>query len=141
MNRKTEIRLFGKVIDLDSRTLSYGNEKRKVEPQLIRLLQVLFDKRGALVTKEELLQKVWPDTVVTDDSLTKAISKLRKQLDSGLDKSVILTVNGSGYLLRKSSLFEGVKKTRFTFIVLIMMIAVLFYTLFISGIVQWVIGQ
>jgi TolB-like protein/Flp pilus assembly protein TadD len=59
------------------------------------VLLVLAEARGALVTKDELLSRVWPDTVVEENNLVVQISALRKAL--GEDRDFIRTVSGRGY--------------------------------------------
>jgi TolB-like protein/DNA-binding winged helix-turn-helix (wHTH) protein/Flp pilus assembly protein TadD len=59
------------------------------------VLMVLTEARGALVTKDEILSRVWPDTVVEENNLVVQISALRKAL--GEDRDLIRTVSGRGY--------------------------------------------
>src|ERR1700746_425505 len=59
------------------------------------LLLVLLEADGALVTKEELLDRVWPGVVVCEQSLKVQISALRKAL--GADRNLIRTEFGLGY--------------------------------------------
>jgi TolB-like protein/DNA-binding winged helix-turn-helix (wHTH) protein/Flp pilus assembly protein TadD len=59
------------------------------------VLMVLTEARGALVTKDEILSRVWPDTVVEENNLVVQISALRKAL--GEDRDFIRTVSGRGY--------------------------------------------
>src|SRR6202035_5181799 len=59
------------------------------------LLLVLLESDGALVTKEELLKRVWRDVVVSEENLKVQISALRKAL--GADRNRIRTEFGRGY--------------------------------------------
>ena len=59
------------------------------------LLLVLLRTDGALVAKEELLARVWPDIVVSEENLKVQISALRKAL--GADRNLIRTEFGRGY--------------------------------------------
>jgi predicted ATPase/DNA-binding winged helix-turn-helix (wHTH) protein len=59
------------------------------------VLMVLVEARGLLVTKDELMSRVWPGTVVEENNLQVQISTLRKTL--GEDRGFILTVSGRGY--------------------------------------------
>src|ERR1700749_4981079 len=59
------------------------------------VLMVLLEARGGLVTKDEILSRVWPDTVVEENNLVVQISALRKAL--GEDRNFIRTVSGRGY--------------------------------------------
>ena len=59
------------------------------------VLLVLLKADGALVTKEELLRRVWPDIVVSEDNLKVQVSNLRKAL--GAERNLIRTECGRGY--------------------------------------------
>jgi DNA-binding winged helix-turn-helix (wHTH) protein len=59
------------------------------------LLLVLLEADGLLVTKEELLSRVWPGTVVSEDNLKVQVAALRKAL--GMDRDFIRTEFGRGY--------------------------------------------
>jgi DNA-binding winged helix-turn-helix (wHTH) protein len=59
------------------------------------LLLVLLEADGALVTKKELLNRVWPSVVVLEENLKVQIARLRKAL--GADRDLIRTEFGHGY--------------------------------------------
>src|SRR5579864_6580769 len=77
-----ELRVRGKRVELEAKPLDI-------------LLQLLLHP-GEVVTKEELLEAVWPSVMVVDGSLATAVSKLRKVMG---DEQVILTVPRIGYRL------------------------------------------
>src|SRR5580704_18634924 len=79
-----ELRTDGRRIDLESKPLEI-------------LLQLLLHA-GEVVTKEELLESVWPDVMVVDGSLATAVSKLRKALGDE-EHPAIVTVARVGYRL------------------------------------------
>jgi DNA-binding winged helix-turn-helix (wHTH) protein/serine/threonine protein kinase len=79
-----ELRVKGKPVDLESKPLDL-------------LLQLLLHA-GEVVTKDELLESVWPDVMVVDGSLATAVSKLRKAMGDE-DHPVIVTVPRVGYRL------------------------------------------
>ena len=137
-SRKKRVRIFGKTIDLEGHTVQYHKQVRALQPLLVRLFQTLYENRGQVVSKNELIKRLWPDTIVTGDSLTKAISKLRKVLDYGLSRSVIQTVNGNGYRLRKPSIIFQIKHN-LLLISLSATVLFLLYLLLFSGLVQWAI--
>src|SRR5215470_11042801 len=68
------------VLDADSNTISTNGQVSRLEPRVADVCAYLAERPGEVIRKEELLQAVWPDTFVTDDVLTKAISELRKIL-------------------------------------------------------------
>ena len=56
-----------------------------IEPKALRLLIYLIQNRNRLIPKQELLDRVWPDAMVTENALTREIGLLRKALkDSSL---------------------------------------------------------
>ena len=62
------------------------------------VLLALIRDRHRVVQKEELLSRVWPDTVVEENNLTVAVSALRKALGEDLsDRRYVVTVPGHGY--------------------------------------------
>ena len=66
--------------------------------KVFEILLVLIEHRGQLLEKEELLKRVWPDTVVEENNLARSISALRKALDEQPNEHrYILTVPGRGY--------------------------------------------
>jgi DNA-binding winged helix-turn-helix (wHTH) protein len=59
------------------------------------LLLALLEADGLLLSKEELVNRVWPDVVVSEENLKVQVSALRKAL--GADRDVIRTEFGRGY--------------------------------------------
>src|SRR5258707_1522742 len=69
-----------------------------VTPKLLDLLLHLLDHSGELVTKEALLDALWPGANVTDNALAQAVSELRQALgDEAGDPRYIKTVARRGY--------------------------------------------
>ncbi len=77
---------------------SEGGAPMQIEPKVLRLLIYLIANRNRLVRKQELLDTVWQDAMVTENSLTRAIGLLRKALneDSHVPR-YIETVPTAGY--------------------------------------------
>src|SRR5579859_5056360 len=65
-------------------------------PKVFDTLLVLVESAGRLVTKDEFMNRVWPDSFVEDLALTQNISQLRKVLGNG-DAPIIETVPKRGY--------------------------------------------
>lgn len=85
-------------VDPLKRRLMRGGEIVPLTPKAFSILLVLLEKRGEVVEKEELIQKVWPDTFVTEANLTQNISSLRKALGERASESrYVLTIPGRGY--------------------------------------------
>ncbi len=70
----------------------------ELEPKPGEVLLRLLARAGQVVTKEDLLEAVWPGTAVVDGSLATAVSKIRRALGDP-DSSVLLTVPKVGYRL------------------------------------------
>ncbi|HEX7138618.1 MAG TPA: winged helix-turn-helix domain-containing protein, partial [Vicinamibacterales bacterium] len=85
---------------VDRRRYCVLRDDRSVEltPKLLDLLIHLLDHAGSLVTKEQLLDALWPDANVTDNALTQAVSELRDALgDDAGSPQFIKTVARRGY--------------------------------------------
>lgn len=84
--------------DPETWRLSRGGQEIHLEPVVLKLLIYLIANRGRLVTRQELMDTVWGDTVISESALTKAVARLRKALD---DDSVapryLETVRSLGY--------------------------------------------
>ncbi|UWS06006.1 winged helix-turn-helix domain-containing protein (plasmid) [Phaeobacter inhibens] len=78
-----------------------GNTVR-LRPQSGQVLAVLARQSGTVITKSELFAAVWPNTSVTDDSLTQCISEIRKSLGDS-DRKLLRTIPKQGYLLDSRS--------------------------------------
>ena len=68
--------------DESSRVLTAEGKPVDLEAKPLEVLNQLLLHAGEVVTKEELLESVWPDTTVVDGSLATAVSKLRKDRKS-----------------------------------------------------------
>lgn len=67
-------------LDREARLLLSDGKTVLLTPKVLDLLLVLVDKRGQLLTKDDLMKAVWPDTFVEEGNLTSNISILRKEL-------------------------------------------------------------
>src|ERR1700759_4927708 len=70
----------------------------ELEHKPVEVLLQLLARSGQVVTKEDLLEAVWPGTAVVDGSLATAVSKIRRALEDA-DSSILLTVPKVGYRL------------------------------------------
>jgi len=79
-------------------SLTKAGETLAVEPKAFRVLLILLRNPRKLVTKEELLNAVWGDAAVTENSLTRAIALLRRLLgDEAHTPRFIETLATVGY--------------------------------------------
>ena len=87
-------------IEVDPRTLQVRRNGALVdlEPEAFRVLLHLIEHRDRIVPKNELIAEVWNGTAVTDNSLTRAIAMIRKQLgDNAKAPHLIETAATAGY--------------------------------------------
>jgi TolB-like protein/DNA-binding winged helix-turn-helix (wHTH) protein/Tfp pilus assembly protein PilF len=86
------------VLDPDRRALSRAGSPISLTPKAFDVLLYLAQNPNRLVTKEELLQAVWGETIVEEGNLTQYISHLRKALgDNSEDTRLIFTIARKGY--------------------------------------------
>ena len=86
--------------ELDDRLyqLREGDEVIKLEPKVFDLLLYLFHHRDRVVSKDELLDKVWPGQFVSESVLPRNIRVLRQALgDDRASQRFIQTAHGRGY--------------------------------------------
>lgn len=85
-------------VDLERGELRVCGAPVALRPKSFALLVYLARHPGRLLSKDELIEAVWPDVAVTDDSLVQCISELRAALGGG-DRQLIRTLPRRGYLL------------------------------------------
>ena len=81
MSKKPSSTVSTVFIDLEAGQLRRGDSHLLLRPKTWAVLQVLLDHPGALVTKDQLLDAVWPDAVVGEGTLNKSIAELRAALE------------------------------------------------------------
>ena len=84
-------------LDVSQGCLRRGDIDVPLRPKSFALLQHLITHAGRLVTKDELLSKIWPNVIVTEDSLTRCISEARAALGD-TEQTAIKTVSKRGYI-------------------------------------------
>ncbi len=90
---------FGE-FELDPRVyeLRQAGNPCPVEPQVFDVLVYLVRNRDRVVSKEELLDRLWPDRIASETTLTSRLKEARKVLgDSGKRQEIIRTHHGRGY--------------------------------------------
>ena len=85
------------MVSLELRDAFKDGVALRIGTRAFDILQMLIQHQGQLVSKEVILQTVWPDTVVEENNLQVHISALRKAL--GDDRDCIRTIAGRGYVL------------------------------------------
>jgi TolB-like protein/DNA-binding winged helix-turn-helix (wHTH) protein len=87
-------------VDPDLNRVQRAGESVRLEPKIMQVLLTLASLPGTVFSKEQLLKKVWPETFVTEEVLTRSISELRKVFrDNPREPQYIETIPKSGYRL------------------------------------------
>lgn len=85
-------------LDTELYELREGGVRCAVEPQVFDLIRLLIEHRDRVVTREEVLDALWPDRVVSDASLSSRVKSARRALgDDGRSQAMIRTVHGRGF--------------------------------------------
>jgi DNA-binding winged helix-turn-helix (wHTH) protein/Tfp pilus assembly protein PilF len=85
---------------IDPRTWLLTRDRAAVDlsPRLVEILGFIVSRSGEIVTKEELLEKFWPDVNVTENTLTRAIADIRKAIgEDATSPRVLQTAARRGY--------------------------------------------
>src|SRR6266700_7372492 len=102
MERNT--RQFGLfTLDLERLCLRGPAGEADLRPKSFEVLRYLTEHAGRVVSKDEVVAAVWPNVMVTDDSLVRCISEVRRAIGDE-SQSVIKTVPRRGYLFDVSVL-------------------------------------
>ncbi|MCG7535734.1 winged helix-turn-helix domain-containing protein [Pseudoalteromonas sp. OOF1S-7] len=87
-------------VDLSRNQITDGNEVITLAPKALSVLTALAQQQGHVISQDTLLDKVWPDTIVSPNTLQRCIAQLRKALgDDGKEQHIIKTHAKQGYSL------------------------------------------
>jgi len=84
-------------LDLERGFLRRGTEEVTLRPKAFEVLACLVEHHGRLVTKTALVEAVWPDAAITDNSLAQCLLEIRRAL-ADEEQQLIRTVTRRGYL-------------------------------------------
>jgi TolB-like protein/Flp pilus assembly protein TadD len=85
-------------VEADKRRLLHKGDAVPLTPKVFDTLLHLIEHRGKIVEKDELMQAIWPDTVVEENNLNQNISTLRRVLGENRGENrYIATIPGKGY--------------------------------------------
>jgi adenylate cyclase len=95
-----EFRVGEWLVEPNLNCLTLGSQKTSVEPKVIEVLAFLAEFPGEVLSKEQIIQAVWPDTYVSEEVLRYSISELRKAFkDDAKNPQIIQTIARRGYRL------------------------------------------
>jgi DNA-binding winged helix-turn-helix (wHTH) protein len=104
---QSQERIYGRysfgdfTLDVEHRILRCGDEELPLRPKSFEVLAYLVNHHGRLLTKAALMDGVWPDTAVTDNSLSQCIVEIRRALHDD-SQQLIRTVARQGYVFAAS---------------------------------------
>src|SRR5262249_34692515 len=98
-NVQTRVYEFGCFrLEIENRLLFCRGEQVSLQPKTFDLLLLLVERRGRVLTKDALMEEVWPDAVIEESNLTQNVYMLRKILAADPDgNKYIETVPKRGY--------------------------------------------
>lgn len=90
----------GALLNLGTACLEFGGAKSELTKNDFRILQILMERAGHVVSREDIMERLWEsDSFIDDNTLTVNVTRLRKKLeDIGLHE-YILTKKGLGYMV------------------------------------------
>ena len=95
-----ELRVGSWVVIPSLNNMSSAGKTVRLEPKVMGVLLCLAQQPGETLTKEQLFQAVWPNTIVTEDVLKRCIAELRRAFnDDARDPHIIETISKRGYRL------------------------------------------
>jgi len=93
-----DFRIGSWLVEPSLNSVTCDGKVRRLEPKMMEVLVYLAQNQRVVVSKEQLMRVVWPDTFVTDHALTRCISELRRALeDDPKEPSFIETIPKRGY--------------------------------------------
>ena len=90
----------GAVLNIADATLTFEGRKTELTKNEFKMLQMLLENKGSIVTRDEIMTRLWEsDSFVDENTLTVNITRLRRKLeDTGLN-NFITTKKGIGYIV------------------------------------------
>ncbi len=98
----------GFYIDLSRNQITQNQKTQTLAPKALAVLTYLAENHGSVVSHDDLLAAVWPDTIVSPNTLQRSIAQLRKALgDDGKGQIYIKTHAKQGYSLECDVRWQG----------------------------------
>lgn len=102
--KQTQVCINGRTVDFRRGSVTDASgQALTLRPQVALVLKILADRAGVLVTKDELMEAVWPGIAVTDDSLVQCIKDVRKAVGDD-QHDIVVTLVKRGYMLEANAL-------------------------------------
>jgi DNA-binding winged helix-turn-helix (wHTH) protein len=95
---RVQLRFGDCVLDTEARDLRRGGVPRGLSPKGLQFLQLLLEARPRALTKQEIHERLWPDTFVSDSSLARLASEVRAAIgDDARHPRLVRTLHRHGY--------------------------------------------
>lgn len=89
------------IIDASRSSFIYGEEEVELTRNEFKILYLLVERRGSIVSRDELMNGLWDSELFIDDnSLTVNINRLRNKLKEAGLENIIETKRGQGYIIK-----------------------------------------
>jgi two-component system, OmpR family, response regulator len=104
ISEPTQLNVGELSINLLTREVTRGGKKIELQPLEFSLLEYLMRNKGRIVSKTMIMEHVWDYNFDPQTNVVEVrISRLRDKIDRGVDKKLIHTVRGVGYVLKETS--------------------------------------
>lgn len=91
----------GVILNLNNGDVFYGDKKAELTKNEFKILNILMQNKGSVVSREKIMRNLWEDeSFVDDNTLTVNITRIRKKLAELGKENYIATMKGEGYIIR-----------------------------------------
>lgn len=91
----------GIMLNLNNGDVFYGDKKAELTKNEFKILNILMQNKGSVVSREKIMRNLWEDeSFVDDNTLTVNIARIRKKLAELGKENYIATMKGEGYIIR-----------------------------------------
>lgn len=91
----------GIMLNLNNGDVFYGDKKAELTKNEFKILNILMQNKGSVVSREKIMRNLWEDeSFVDDNTLTVNIARIRKKLAELGKENYITTMKGEGYIIR-----------------------------------------
>ncbi len=96
-----QVEFYGAVLNIADNTVAYNGARIELTRNEFRILQVLLENRGKIVSRDTLMTHLWQsDIYVEENTLTVNVGRLRKKLEDAGLSGIVITRPGSGYIIQ-----------------------------------------
>jgi len=98
LERRVRLGFGDLILDIGTRQLLRGSEEVRLSPKAFELLKALVENRPRAMSKNELLERLWPDTFVAEANLPSLVAEIRELTGDDADEPrFIRTIRRFGY--------------------------------------------